>query len=219
MLSVRQQTVSSGGGIPDLIGYIQRQTELTRGTIAEILIRSERLGDVFVNAQQFLDFATRAIRETLQRLMIGGITYELTGQEYEMLHDYKEDQGGFAKEMTFYESNLVDVSKSVYDALEVESSPEREFAQALETRKDIKFFVKLPGWFQIETPVGSYNPDWAIVKQSDTDVMTLYLVRETKGSTYMGDLRDSEVAKIQCGAAHFSKLKVDYRVAKSALEV
>lgn len=219
MLSVRQQAVNSGGGIPDLIGYIQRQTELTRGTIAEILIQSERLGDVFVNPQQFLDFATRAIRETLETIMIDGIAYELTGQEYEMLHDYKEDQGGFAREMTFYESNLVDVSKSVYDALEVESGPERAFASALETREDIRFFVKMPGWFKIETPVGPYNPDWAIVKQSEKDGMKLYLVRETKGSTYMGDLRNPEVAKINCGTAHFTKLAVDYKVVNSPLEV
>jgi type III restriction enzyme len=219
MLSVRQESVSATGQVPDLIGYIQRQTELTRGTIAEILIRSERLNDVFVNPQQFLDLATREIRKTLQRLMIEGIKYELTGQEYEMLKKFKEDDGGFEEELNLYESRLVKVSKSVYDHVEVDSDVELEFAKALESRHDIRFFVKLPGWFKIETPVGSYTPDWAIVKQSETDGATLYLVRETKGSTYRGDLRESEAAKIKCGEAHFRRLNVDYRVVKSALEV
>ncbi|MDP9729681.1 restriction endonuclease [Alicyclobacillus tolerans] len=219
LLSVRQESVTPSGQVPDLIGYIQRQTELTRGTIAEILIRSERLNDVFVNPQQFLDFATRAIRETLQHLMIEGIKYELTGQEYEMLKKFKEDDGGFEEELNLYESRLVKVNKSVYDHIEVDSNVELEFAKGLDSRKDIRFFVKLPGWFKIETPVGSYNPDWAIVKQSENEGTKLYLVRETKGSTYLGDLRDSEQAKIRCGEAHFGKLGVDYRVAKSAAEV
>ncbi|SDW63701.1 type III restriction enzyme [Alicyclobacillus hesperidum] len=219
MLGVRQQSVTSSSEVPDLIGYIQRQTELTRGTIAEILIQSGRLSDVFVNPQQFLDFATRAIRETLQSLMIEGIRYELTGQEYEMLKKFREDDGGFEEELSLYESRIVRVNKSVYDHIEVDSNVELEFAKALDTREDIRFFVKLPGWFKIETPVGSYNPDWAIVKQSRDEATKLYLVRETKGSTYLGDLRDSEQAKIKCGEAHFDTLNVDYRVVKSAQEV
>ena len=157
MLSVRHEAVSTDGRIPDLIGYIQRQTELTRGTIAEILIRSERLNDVFVNPQQFLDLATRAIREVLQRLMIEGIKYELTGQEYEMLKKFKEDDGGFEEELHLYENRMVNVSKSVYDAIEVDSNVELEFAKALDSRNDIRFFIKLPRWFKIETPVGPYT--------------------------------------------------------------
>ncbi|MFX4301632.1 DEAD/DEAH box helicase family protein [Alicyclobacillus tolerans] len=219
MLGVRQQSVTPGSEVPDLIGYIQRQTELTRGTIAEILIQSGRLSDVFVNPQQFLDFATRAIRETLQSLMIEGIRYELTGQEYEMLKKFKEDDGGFEEELSLYESRIVRVTKSVYDHIEVDSNVELEFAKALDTREDIRFFVKLPGWFKVDTPIGSYNPDWAIVKQSKDEGTKLYLVRETKGSTYLGDLRDSEQAKIKCGEAHFDTLNVDYRVVKSAQEV
>lgn len=219
LLSVRQETGSTGGRVPDLIGHIQRQTELTRGTIAEILIRSGRLDDVFVNPQQFLDFATCAISETLQTLMVKGVRYELTGQEYEMFKRVKAISEGFDSERKLYESRLLNVSKSVYDAIEVESNVEREFAEALESRNDIRFFVKLPSWFKVETPVGSYNPDWAIVKQSEDEGTKIYLVRETKGSTNPADLRENEKAKIMCGSAHFKALNVDYKYVKSAVDV
>jgi len=83
-------------------------------------------------------------------------------------------------------------------------------------RRDIKLFVKLPNWFKVETPIGTYNPDWAIVKQEDTKV---YLVRETKGTGDLQGLRDSERDKIRCGSAHFGALGVDFKHVKNAVEV
>jgi type III restriction enzyme len=99
----------------------------------------------------------------------------------------------------------------VYD-----SEIERKFAEELDKREDIKLFVKLPQWFKIETPIGTYNPDWAILKHDDT---VLYLVRETKGTKDFEKLRNSEADKIRCGRRHFEELKVSFDVVTKASEV
>jgi len=86
----------------------------------------------------------------------------------------------------------------------------------MENRDDIKLFVKLPNWFKVETPIGEYNPDWAILKRDET---VLYLVRETKGTTDFEQLRTSEADKVRCGRQHFKALDVSFEVIKSADEV
>ena len=159
--------------IPDMLSYLQRETELTRSTLADILIESGRLGEVVVNPQQFMDQAVRTIRETLHKMIIDGIKYERIGDAvYEMLL-FEE------KEIESYIDRMVDVGNSIYDCLECESDTERKFAEAMRDRTDIKLFIKLPDWFKVETPIGTYNPDWAIVKQEDSRI---YLVRETKAT-------------------------------------
>ena len=202
LLAVREGEASySNTQIPDLIGYLQDKTELTRSTLAEILIQSERLDEVAQNPQQFLDQALNAIQAELQALMISGIKYELiNGQEYEMLL-FEE------KEVIGYLTNMLEVNNSIYDAILWESEVEYQFAEAMSHREDIKLFIKLPSWFKVETPIGSYNPDWAIVKENDEKV---YLVRETKGTKEELKMRGSEWAKIQCGKAHFEELGVDF---------
>jgi type III restriction enzyme len=97
-----------------------------------------------------------------------------------------------------------------------ESAIEREFAQKLDQRQDIRLFVKLPDWFRVETPVGTYNPDWAIVKHDDE---TIYLVRETKGTKNFLKLRTVEADKVRCGQRHFEALGVPFGVATSADDV
>lgn len=196
--------------IPDLLGYLQGKTELTRSTLAQILIQSGRLGEVKDNPQMFLDQALYAIQAELHELMIDGIKYErISGSEYEMLL-FEEN------EITGYLSNMLEVDKSIYDVVLWESEVEREFAEAMSSREDIRLFVKLPGWFKIETPIGTYNPDWAIVKENDEKV---YLVRETKSTKDQLKLRGSEWAKIQCGKAHFEELGVDFAHVTKASEV
>jgi len=187
--------------IPDLLGYLQGQTELTRSTISEILIRSGRLGDVAANPQQFLDHALKAIQLVLHELMIDGIKYErIHGQEYEMLLFEEQEISG-------YLTDMIEVDNSIYDSVLCDSTVEKDFAEAMSKREDIKLFIKLPAWFKVETPIGTYNPDWAIVKEEDQKV---YLVRETKGTLDKEKMRDSEWAKIQCGEAHFEELKIDF---------
>ena len=196
--------------VPDLLSYLQRETELTRSTLADILIDSGRLDDVFVNAQQFIDQSLSAIRRTLNAMIIDGIKYEKIGESTYEMYLFEE------KEIESYVNKMVDVENSIYDCVVVDSEIERSFAEAMKTREDIKLFFKLPDWFKVETPIGTYNPDWAIVKKPDDKI---YLVRETKGSKTTDQLRGAEWDRIRCGAAHFRELGVDYKHVTSAEDV
>jgi type III restriction enzyme len=183
--------------IPDLLGYLQRETELTRPTLAEILEKSNRLGEVTRNPQQFLEHAVAAVQKSLHDLMVQGIEYErIANAEWEM-HRLESD------ELESYVSRLLEVQHSIYDVVEFESKVEYEFAKALDARKDIKLFFKLPDWFKVETPLGTYNPDWAIVKEENDGQNKLYLVRETKGTSDPLKLPEIQWKKIKCGKAHF----------------
>ena len=208
----QEHTIAQHQGmmIPDLLTYLQNQTELTRKTLAEILKRSGRLSDVAINPQQFLDQAVAAIRQTQQALMVSGIQYEKLGSQcYEM--QLFEDE-----ELNGYLSRLVEVEKSIYDVIEFDSEVEHQFAKNLDDLEDVKLFVKLPPWFKIETPLGTYNPDWVIVKENDEKVC---LVRETKGTINYYDLPDSQRKKIDCGRKHFQALQVDYDWTSSAYDL
>ncbi|MDD4267396.1 MAG: DEAD/DEAH box helicase family protein [Pirellulales bacterium] len=108
------------------------------------------------------------------------------------------------------------VDHSVYEYVAYDSEVEREFAKRLDEREDIRLFVKLPAWFEIDTPVGKYNPDWAVLKH---DGQTLYLVRETKSTKDFLKLRTSEADKVRCGKKHFETLGVPFEVVVSADEV
>jgi type III restriction enzyme len=108
------------------------------------------------------------------------------------------------------------VNNSVYEYVVYDSEVEREFAKRLDEREDIKLFVKLPSWFEVDTPVGKYNPDWAIVKH---DKQSLYLVKETKGTKDFLKLRTTEADKVRCGQRHFETLGVSFAVVVTADEV
>ncbi|MEI6491103.1 MAG: DEAD/DEAH box helicase family protein [Verrucomicrobiota bacterium] len=194
--------------VPDVIGYLQRETELTRSTLAEILLKSKRVNDALKNPQVFMELTAGAIGHAKHELMIDGIKYErIAGQSYDMMLFKNEEVEG-------YLSRMVAVKNSLLDYVEFDSELEKDFAEALDQRDDIKFFVKLPDWFRVKTPLGDYNPDWAIVKETDCKV---YLVRETKGSTDLQELRPEERGKIKCGERHFQGcLGVSYKVVKSA---
>lgn len=200
--------------IPDLLSYIQKETELTRKTIADILIKSGRLKDVMVNPQKFLDQVTKEIKRTLNSVIVNGIKYEkIDGQYYEMTKFESEEING-------YIDRMINVKKSIYDAVEFDSEVEKQFAEALDAREDIKFFLKLPRWFTVDTPVGKYNPDWAIVKQEGDEDLKLYLVAETKSTHDEEKRRQSENEKIKCGRAHFEALgNVEFVVATDVREV
>lgn len=90
------------------------------------------------------------------------------------------------------------------------------FAEKRDDLEEVRLFVKLPRWFTVETPVGSYNPDWAIVKVDDPKV---YPVRETKGNTDLLKLRTVEADKIRCGREHFKELGVDFNVVASVTDL
>lgn len=196
--------------LPDILAFLQKETELTRNTLYRILRESGRLKDFSVNPQKFMGMTSDLIRKTLNEMIIDGIKYEkIAGEEYEMRLFEQE-------EVIRYLNNLLEVDHSVYDAIEYQSEIERKFAKELDKREDIKLFVKLPIWFKIDTPIGSYNPDWAIVKQNDE---TLYLVRETKSTKDFEKLHNSEAYKIKCGKKHFDTLGVDFAVVVEAKEI
>jgi type III restriction enzyme len=201
------------GPLPDLLGYLQNATELTRGTLFQILKQSGRLEDFIRNPQTFMDSVAGIIRNVLHHMLIDGIKYERlviasAFAEWEM-QAFKND------ELIDY-LNAVEVKKSIYEHVVYDSEVERAFARQLDEREDIRLFVKLPSWFRIDTPVGDYNPDWAIVKHDDN---TVYFVRETKATKDFLKLRSAEVDKVRCGAKHFQSLGVDFAVVTSADEV
>ena len=212
--SVREASIDvSPEYLPDVLGYLQRESELTRSTLTRVLMDSGRLRDVLVDPQKFLDGALRVLRTVMQEFMVLGVKYErIVGAEYEMRLFEREELDG-------YLSRMLEVRKSIYDMVECDSDVERRFAEELDARDDIRLFVKLPRWFKIETPVGTYNPDWAIVKQEDDEAPSLYLVRETKSTVEQMKLRGMEWAKLSCGRAHFSELGVDAKHVTSAAEV
>jgi type III restriction enzyme len=115
------------------------------------------------------------------------------------------------------EANAFAGGTHIYDGLDVDSETiERPFAEALERDARVKLYVKLPRWFEVRTPIGGYNPDWAIVMDKGEGHDRLYLVRETKGTTTTADLRPDERRKIDCGRKHFVEaLGVDYDVVTS----
>ena len=102
--------------------------------------------------------------------------------------------------MANLDKNAVAVKKSVYDHIIYDSSTvERPFAVALDNDPDVKMFFKIPGTFKIKTPIGAYNPDWAVYLERD-GVKKMYFVLETKGTANLFDLRGSEQLKLHCGA-------------------
>lgn len=185
--------------IPDVLFYIQERTELTRTTVLEILLKSGRIGEIMLNPQLFLDNAVTAINEVLNDLMINGIKYEKIGaKEYEMR--LFEDYDVHVNDLTF---KVTKKDKTIYSNLvPLDSNVEYAFARDCEERDDIEFYFKLPNWFKINTPIGTYNPDWALIKKNEK---TVYFVAETKSAGQ--ELRQSEKQKIKCGKAHFSEFK------------
>ena len=199
--------------IPDFLGYIQNRTELTRSTIWAILEQSGRLDDISTNPQLFMDSAVSAIRRVLYDMMIDGIEYHRIGSsEYEM-HLFTDN------ELEIYLNDFTHkVSKSektIYEEyVPLDSAVENQFAKDCETSEQVKFYFKLPEWFKIPTPIGSYNPDWAVVFENEKRI---YFVAETKDTgTDMPDmnkLHPSEKQKILCGIAHYKNFQdVEYRV-------
>ena len=200
-------------GLPDLLAYLQNETELTRSTLDRILRESGRLADVFENPQRFLDQVAAILKHELHRLLVDGIKYERLpagdpDSSWEMLLFKNEELVNYL--------NAIQVRKSVYEYVVYDSEVEREFAKKLDERDDIKLFVKLPGWFKIETPVGTYNPDWAILKHDGT---ALYLVRETKGTRDFLSLRTEEADKVRCGQKHFDAIDVPFDVVVESEDV
>ena len=215
-LAARSEDVAPIKVLPDILGFLQKESELTRHTLAKILKQSGRLNEFKLNPQAFMVAVADAIGKALHDLILEGIQYEqVPGQSWEMSRIEQDAEKGIVR----YLSNLYDVQnreKSLFDVIEYESETERQFAADLDTNESVRMFVKLPSWFKIETPIGPYNPDWAFVTESDE---RLYFVRETKSTLDSDDRRTKENQKIICGRKHFEALSVDFDVVTKLSEV
>jgi type III restriction enzyme len=189
--------------LPDILTDLQDKTQLTRRSIANVLTASGRLNDFKLNPQQFIELAAESINRTKRLALVDGIRYQRIGDEAYYAQELFE-----LEELTGYLRNMLNSEKSVYEQVVYDSAGvERTFAEQLEKNEAVKVYAKLPGWFKVPTPLGTYNPDWAVLVEKD-GVERLYFVVETKSSLFTDDLRDRESAKIECGKAHFEALAV-----------
>ena len=194
--------------LPDILTDLQDKTRLTRRSIRRILVDSGRLDDFKRNPQQFIDLAAEIINRSKRLALVDGIKYQRIGVE-----DYYAQQLFETEELVGYLKSMNDANKSVHEQVIYQSGTERTFAEQLEMNEAIKVYVKLPGWFRVPTPLGPYNPDWAVLVEKD-GAERLYFVVETKSGLFTDDLRDKEEAKIECGRAHFKALAVRERPAR-----
>lgn len=185
--------------VPDLLGELQNRTELPRKVLADILVQSGRLEDAAVNPSAFVDAVTAIIQAGKRLMMTNGIVYKPLDEWWA--------QDLFTAEDDVPTDRLVPVAHAPLDHIVTDSNIEAALAKALDISGAIKVFAKLPAGFKITTPLGTYNPDWAIVRKHD-DREDLYLVSESKGD--LNTLREAEKAQITCGKAHFKALDVPF---------
>jgi type III restriction enzyme len=190
--------------LPDIIGFLQNETNLTRRTLVEILTRSERLGDFRNNPQKFIEQVLEIVRRQMRLFIVDGIRYHRIGDDRFYAQELFEERELFG----YLQRNMIESHKSVYDHVVYDSDVESNFAEAFERNEAIRIYAKLPPWFRIDTPLGGYNPDWAVLVDRDGE-QRLYFVIESKGSLFTDALRPTEEAKIQCGKAHFQALGED----------
>ncbi|WP_455550852.1 type III restriction-modification system endonuclease [Gaopeijia maritima] len=189
-------------GIPDILGYLQDKTELTRRTLAQILVRSGKLHMLKNNPQKFLEQVLTIIRRKMQLMIVDGIKYEqIDGREW-----YEQDLFENQELHGYLNENMIESTKSPYDHVVYDLGVERGFAEELEQSDDVKVYAKLPSWFKIDTPLGGYNPDWAVLVEHEGSER-LYFVVETKGTLFTDALRATEKAKINCGRKHIEALE------------
>ncbi|MGJ4070019.1 DEAD/DEAH box helicase family protein [Corynebacterium macclintockiae] len=207
--SSRMTSLRGGYRLPDIVSELQQATSLTRATIIDILIQSDRLDEFISNPNDYIKMVKEIIKAELAALITEGVQYEKIGGSVYSLTELQRDG---LEERQYFLDNLYKVKnqeKTDYDFVVYDSEAERQFAELLDEREDIKLFLKLPPQFKIDTPVGPYNPDWAIVKQEDGEEK-LFMIRETKSTMSEHLLRPTEQAKIDAATEHFKTIGVNY---------
>lgn len=203
--------------LPYILGIISEETLIKKSTVARILTESGRIQDFLNNPQAFTEKCLEIVRRNRHALAIDGIKYvKLAGQEY-----YAQEIFDSSELVANLDKNAVAVNRSVYDYIIYDSSTiEKPFAKALDDDPDVKMFFKIPDRFKIDTPIGTYNPDWAVYLDRDGE-QKLYFILETKGTDNLFDLRNPERLKIHCGMEHFKALQndVEMKVATKWKEV
>ena len=198
--------------IQNLIEEIKESSGLTRKTIYLLLLKIKNLDKIFVNPNEFIQKVTTTISGKLKISQIQNLSYLENTKTYS--HSLFED-------LHSYSSKIIELERKetcIYDAVIVDSlRGEGEFAKSLSRDKRIELFFKLPRWFIIETPIGTYNPDWAIVFKQNKNKRKVCFVSETKFYSDLNKdrLRGVENQKIECAKKHFNEIGADYFVSKS----
>lgn len=191
--------------LPDIIRLISSETLLKRATIIRILEESGRLQDFINNPQCFYEKTLEIISKNRHSLAIDGIKYiKLAGEEY-----YVQEIFDSSELIANLDKNAIQVEHSVYDYVIYDSGIESKFAKSLDEDPEVKMFFKIPSRFKIDTPIGTYNPDWAVFMEKDGE-QKLYFVLESKGTSSLFDLRSPEKLKIHCGKQHFDTIGISF---------
>ena len=141
--------------------------------------------------------------------MVDGIRYQRNGDDHYYAQELFEQE-----ELTGYLKDTLETQKSVYQHMVYDSADvERRFAEDLETNEAVKVYAKFPGWFKVPTPLGTYNPDWAVLVEIKGQEK-IYFVVETKSSNWWDDLHHKEGAKIKCGQKRFTELAMGHNPAQ-----
>lgn len=187
----------------DLVGKLVDETKLTRKAIVKILkgIKPTTFYLFRKNPEEFILKVSRIINEQKASMIIEHITYNSIDEKFDTnIFTHNTLKGTLGKD-------TIEVKKHIYDYVRYDSDTERKFAEALDTSKEVIVYSKLPRGFFIPTPVGNYNPDWAIVFD-EGKVRHIYFIAETKGKleSLEFDTRGIERAKIYCAKEHFKKI-------------
>lgn len=187
--------------VGDILTTLEDATHLTRNTLSCILTGTRHLNAIRFNGPLFEKTVQKVIKRELQRLMVSGVSYKpvtIGEKEYNAQEIFKDSEG--------YLDKMIQTSgKCVLDHVVWESDTERRFAEDAEHCEQVKMYVKLPDSFKIPTPLGNYNPDWAVVLEIDGR-NHLYFVVETKSTDLLGELSADEQDKIKCAHKHFDTI-------------
>lgn len=200
--------------LPDIVSYLQNETQLTRKSIVKILTGTLKLKYFKVNPQKFIEGCIDIINEQMRVHIIDGIQYKKIGDSDCYSQELFENKELFG----YLKSNLKTSEKSPYNYVVYDSTVESTLATEFEKSSNISVYAKLPSWFVIDTPLGTYNPDWAVLWKDENEEK-LFFVVESKGSTGLFDLRPKELAKIDCGKKHFDAIGSEMMVAKEMSDV
>ena len=188
--------------LPNILHILREECKVPKRLCRDIILESGRGMEFYNNPQLFIENMVEIINDVKHSLVIDGIKYyKLDGEEYYIQEIFDSEEL-----LANLDRNAVAVDHSVYNYVMYDSvTVEKPMAIALDDDPEVKMFFKIPSKFKIQTPLGTYNPDWAILLEKDGE-QKLYFVLETKGSTSLFDIRTKEQMKIHCGQEHFKAL-------------
>jgi len=182
-----------------LLEYQKKRVRNSKKSLGSLLVFIQKN-----NPQKFIEEVTKIIQREMRLLLNDGVKYYKIGDDaYYAVELFQNEEL-----LAYLNDNAIRSEKSPFDHVVYDSDIEASFAQCFENDENVKVYVKMPSWFKIDTPIGSYNPDWALVIEKDGEEK-LYFVLETKGQEWEGDLRPGESAKIEFARKHFEAIGTD----------